>query len=338
MDFREALEIYRHAPLSELMREADSVRRRIKGDERIVTYQIDRNVNITNICRSGCKFCTFHTRLADKSGGYITTMEEYREKIDGLRAAGGNQLLLQGGMHPHLGIEFYEDLFRELKDYYPELVLHSLGAPEVFYLAGKAGIEVREALERLIAAGMDSLPGAGAELLNNEWRRKNTPLKCSGDEWLGVMEEAHRMGILSSATMMYGFRDSDELRVEHLFKIRELQARTGGFRAFICWPYRGVESGVPSGSEYLRMVALSRLVLDNVENIQASWLTVGVEVGMVALHGGANDMGSIMIEENVVRSAGVSFSMDEVRMRQTIESAGFSPRLRDQAYNFVDKV
>lgn len=335
MHFREALEIYRHAPLEELMREADLVRRRLKGDDGLVTYQIDRNVNITNVCRSGCKFCSFHTRLADKEGGYITTMDEYREKIEGLRAAGGRQLLLQGGMHPHLGIEYYEELFRSLKGIFPELILHALGAPEVFYLAGKAGISIEEALRRLVCAGLDSLPGAGAELLNNEWRRRNTPLKCSGDAWLSVMETAQTMGLLTSATMMYGFRDSDELRIEHLFKIRELQSRTGGFRAFISWPYRGKGIGVPSSEEYLRVVAISRLVLDNIENIQASWLTVGVESGVRALGGGANDMGSIMLEENVVRSAGVSFCMDEGRMRTIIEDAGYSPRLRDQAYNFI---
>ncbi|MFI3287180.1 MAG: CofH family radical SAM protein [Rikenellaceae bacterium] len=335
MDFKDALEIYRHASLEELMGEADLVRRRIKEDSRVVTYQIDRNVNITNVCRSGCRFCSFHTRLADKQGGYITTMDEYKEKIEGLRAVGGRQLLLQGGMHPHLGIEYYEELFRSLKGYFPELILHALGAPEVFYLAGKAFISIEEALRRLVDAGLDSLPGAGAELLNNEWRKKNTPLKCSGDEWLSVMETAQTMGLLTSATMMYGFRDSDELRIEHLYKIRELQSLTGGFRAFISWPYRGKDIGKPSAEEYLRVVAISRLVLDNIENIQASWLTVGVESGVKALSGGANDMGSIMIEENVVRSAGVSFSMNESRMRTIIEEAGYIPRLRDQAYNLL---
>ncbi len=335
MNHSDILELYLHTPLAELMALAEAKRREIKGDNSVVTFQIDRNVNITNICGSGCKFCTFHTRLADKERGYITTMEQYCEKIEKMVELGGSQLLLQGGMHPHLRIEYYEELFSELKGRYPDVKLHALGAPEVHYLARKSKITPQEALSRLVSAGLDSLPGAGAEILDNEWRRLNSPAKCSADEWLEVMEIAHAMGLTTSATMMYGFRDSVDLRIAHLLKIRELQARTGGFRAFIAWPYRGVEAPSPSPSDYLRLVAISRLVLDNIENIQASWLTVGVEVGQVALHGGANDMGSIMIEENVVRSAGVSFSMSEGRMRRVIEEVGFTPKLRDQDYNIL---
>lgn len=333
MTFDEALLLYRTAPLSSLMAMAHKMRNEKKENSDIVTYQIDRNVNITNVCQSGCKFCTFHTRLADRKNGYITTMDEYKEKIDGLLRAGGKQLLLQGGMHPELGLDFYTDLFRSLKEYHPELQLHALGAPEVFYIARKAKLSVQKTLEILIESGLDSLPGAGAEILDNEWRKKNSPAKCSADEWLETMECAQRMGLTTSATMMYGFNDSDELRIKHLFALRELQKRTGGFRAFIAWPWRGLHSAAPSPTEYLRMVAIARLVLDNIDNIQASWLTVGIEVGQLALHGGANDMGSIMIEENVVRSAGVSFSMDEARMRSTIADAGYTPCLRDQHYS-----
>ncbi len=316
---------------------ADELRRAIKGTEKVVTYQIDRNVNITNICRGGCKFCSFHVPHSMAHKGYITSMEQYDQKIEGLRVAGGDQLLLQGGMHPELGIEFYEGLFSELKRKNQWLRLHALGAPEIFDLAQRAGITPTEALHRLRKAGLDSLPGAGAEILDTEWRAKNCPGKCSAEEWLGVMEVAQGMGLLTTATMMYGYRDSAELRLKHLFKIRELQARTDGFSAFIAWPYRGRGKSVPSVSEYLRIVAISRLVLDNVANIQASWLTVGVGAAQVALHGGANDMGSILLEENVVRSAGVTMVMDEKKMCDTITAAGFTPQLRNQDYSLRTK-
>ena len=336
MDFSTALSLYQNEPLASIMQEADLVRKKIKGEDRVVTWQIDRNINITNICSSGCKFCTFHCRLAEREMGYVTTMEQYRNKIEGLFSVGGSQILLQGGMHPELGIEYYEELFGALKNKFTTLKLHALGAPEVFYLAKKARISVREALERLIGAGLDSLPGAGAEILDNEWRRVNTPAKCSADEWLATIQVAQELGLLTSATMMYGFRDSAELRIRHLFKIRELQERTGGFRAFIAWPYRGVENLEPSSSEYLRIVAISRLVLDNVENIQASWLSVGMPTGQMALFGGANDMGSIMIEENVVSSSGVvGTTIDRASMERSIRAVGFTPRLRDQSYNLL---
>ncbi len=336
MNLSELIHLYTSTPLAELMALADRRRREIKGDSKVVTFQIDRNVNITNICRSGCKFCSFHTRLLDKNRGYVTSLEQYCEKIEHMFTLGGNQLLLQGGMHPNLSIEYYEELFHELKLRYPKLKLHALGAPEVFYLAQKANITTLNALERLIDAGLDSLPGAGAEILDNQWRSKNSPAKCSADQWIDTMRDAHSLGLTTSATMMYGFNDSVELRMSHLIKIRELQAQTGGFSAFIAWPFCSKDNSHPSASEYLRMVAISRLALDNIENIQASWLTVGVEVGQVALFGGANDMGSIMIEENVVRSAGVSFEMNEERMRRTITEVGFIAKLRDQGYNILD--
>ncbi len=331
---KEIVSQYNSTGLAELMTMAHNKRLEIKDLDRAVSYQIDRNINTTNVCCSGCKFCTFHCRKSEKNRAYITTIEEYCTKIEELYTAGGRQILLQGGMHPDLGIEYYESLFGQLQHLYPDLILHALGAPEIVYLAKKAGIGVQQAIERLVAAGLSSIPGAGAEILNTEWRRLNSPAKCSAEEWLHTMETAHKMGLKSSATMMYGFRDTLELRIEHLLKIRELQERTGGFTSFIAWPYRGVEE-TWNPTEYLKTIAISRLVLTNIENIQASWLTVGLECGMMALHGGANDMGSILLEENVVRSAGIEFSMSEETMREVIQSAGFRPVLRNQLFEYL---
>lgn len=334
IDFSQALELYKTAPLTSLLALAHAARVAAKGDDKIVTWQIDRNINITNVCSSGCRFCHFHCLLHQTEQSYITSMEQYRQKIDELFALGGNQILLQGGMHPRLGLEFYEQLFRELKDAYPTLKLHALGPPEIFFIAKKAGLSVDQTLDRLIAAGLDSLPGAGAEILDNDWRRRNSPGKCSADEWIATMEVAHQMGLTTSATMMYGFDDTPELRIAHLFKLRDLQQKTGGFSAFIPWPYQGVDATSDS-DDYLRIIAISRLVLSNFQNIQASWLTVGTDIAQLALHGGANDLGSIMIEENVVQSAGVSRRLDAQGMQHTIRRAGFTPALRDQAYNLL---
>lgn len=335
MNFPDLLELYRHAPLVELMAQAHQIRLvRASHPAPIVTYQIDRNINTTNVCVSGCRFCTFHCRKAQTELRFETSWSQYVEKIDALFALGGDQVLLQGGMHPDWGLEYYEVLFRRLKNQYPTLKLHALGPPEVHFLAKKAKISVEEGLKRLIAAGLDSLPGAGAELLDNEWRRRVSPGKCSADEWIAVMRAAHGLGLLTSATMMYGFEDSPELHIKHLLRLRELQEETGGFRAFIPWPYRGVGER-RDGSEYLRVVAISRIVLDNMANIQASWLTVGASVAELALGGGANDLGSVMIEENVVRSAGCLNQIDTVGIEGIIGRAGFSPRLRDQGYNLL---
>lgn len=335
-NFQQLLELYTKEPLCSLMSMANQVRNRVKGNNKIVTWQIDRNVNITNVCVSGCKFCTFHCRLQEREKGYITSMEEYRTKIEELFKVGGNQILLQGGMHPELGLEYYEKLFSELKCEFPKLRLHALGAPEVYYLSRKAKVSVEECLKRLMNAGLDSLPGAGAEILNTEWRKKYSPAKCSAEDWLSTMEVAQGLGLLSTATMMYGFNDSVELRLEHLLKVRELQSRTGGFSAFIAWPYRGADSGVPDMEEYLRLIAISRIVLDNVENIQASWLSIGIGAGQLALSGGANDMGSIMIEENVISSSGVGgTTLNRERMEMIIREAGYESRLRDQGYNLL---
>lgn len=340
----EALQIYRSAPLAELMLAADALRREQAGDPQVVTWQIDRNVNITNVCISGCKFCNFHCKPHQSDKAYITTIEEYDAKIRETLALGGDQLLLQGGLHPKLDIVFYEELFRELKRLFPQLRLHALGAPEVAHIARISRLDPETVLLRLIAAGLDSLPGAGAEILDNGVRRAISPGKPDADTWLAVMRIAHRLNLPTSATMMYGHLETPRQRIEHLIKIRDLQAECPsgnyGFIAFIPWVFRSSgtrlerEGVVPdtSAAEYLRIIAMSRLVLNNIRNIQASWLTVGKTTAQIALHGGANDMGSIMIEENVVSSAGAHNSFDAEGIQQAIREAGFIPRLRNQKY------
>lgn len=340
----EAYWLWEEAPLERLAAVADEVRRNVVPDPNVVTWQIDRNVNITNVCISGCKFCNFHCKPHEAEREFITTIEEYRSKIERMLELGGDQLLLQGGLHPKLGVEFYEELFRELKKMYPEVRLHALGAPEVAHVAKVSGISTREALERLVAAGLDSLPGAGAEILVDRVRKQISPAKPSVEEWLQVMHEAHEMNLPTSATMMYGHIETPRERIDHLLKIRDLQAQcpagNWGFIAFIPWIFRstgtrlereGVKSEF-SPLEYIRMIAVSRLVLNNINNIQASWLTVGKATAQLALHSGANDMGSIMIEENVVSSAGANNSFDAEGIQKAIREAGFEPRLRDQLY------
>lgn len=342
----EALDAYLNAPAAELAAAADAVRRQKVPDPQVVTWQIDRNVNITNVCVSGCKFCNFHCKPHQNERAYITSVEEYSRKIEETIALGGDQLLLQGGLHPGLDITFYEELFRELKSLYPQIKLHALGPPEVAHIARISSLDHSTVLRRLMAAGLDSLPGAGAEILDNEVRRRISPGKASADLWLEIMWEAHRLGLSTSATMMYGHVETPRQRMEHLIKLRDLQALrpqgTPGFVAFIPWIFRGAgtvleKEGVVtdfSPLEYLRMIAISRLVLNNITNIQASWLTVGKAVAQMALNSGANDMGSIMIEENVVSSAGAHNSFDADGIQQAIREAGFTPRLRDQKYNY----
>lgn len=337
--------LYLEAPLAELMFVADTLRQQAIGKNE-VTWQIDRNVNITNVCVSGCKFCNFHCKVHQTDRAYITTMEEYDRKIEETLALHGDQLLLQGGMHPKLGIEWYENLFRELKKRYPAVKLHALGPPEVFHIARISKIDVETTLRRLMAAGLDSFPGAGAEILDNDVRKRISPGKCTADEWLEVMGIAHRLGLSTSATMMYGHVETIRQRMEHLIKIRDLQARKpdgyDGFIAFIPWIYRGggtvlEQEGIKeefSPVEYIRMIAISRIVLNNIRNIQASWLTVGKSTAQAALHAGANDMGSIMIEENVVSSAGADHRFDAAGIQRAIREAGFEPRLRDQKYSY----
>lgn len=343
----EAWRLYSEAPLAELAAQADLLRQKLVTDPSVVTWQIDRNVNTTNVCTSGCLFCNFHCKPHQTEKHFITTIEQYCSKIDTMIALGGNQLLLQGGMHPKLSIEFYEELFRELKHRYPTLRLHALGAPEVAHIAKISGLTTQQTLERLVAAGLDSLPGAGAEILVPRVRKIISPAKPSVEQWLEVMHQAHMMNLPTSATMMYGHIETPQERVEHLIRIRDLQAQVPegnyGFIAFIPWIFcstgtqlekRGVVSHF-SPLEYIRIIATARLVLNNIRNIQASWLTVGKQTAQVALHSGANDFGSIMIEENVVSSAGANNHFDANGIQKAIREAGFTPKLRDQLYNLL---
>lgn len=344
----EAYTLYDEAPLHLLCDIADTLRKSAVKDPSVVTWQIDRNVNITNVCKSGCRFCNFHCKPHETEKAYITTMAEYRTKIDEALKLGADQLLLQGGMHPKLGIEFYETLFKQIKREYPTLRLNALGAPEVAHIAALSNITTVEVLERLRAAGLDTLPGAGAEILSDEVRKRISPAKPSARDWVRVMHEAHKMDIPTTATMMYGHVETPHQRVDHLITIRDLQAAkpegARGFTAFIPWVFcpKGTQlerEGIAprfSATEYLRIIAMSRIILHNITNIQASWLTVGKEVAEIALKSGANDMGSIMIEENVVSSAGATTRFDREAMQATIRRAGFTPRLRDQLYNYRD--
>ncbi len=338
VDRAEALELYRHAPTHLLGHLADAIRAR-KHPERIVTYIIDRNVNYTNVCVARCNFCAFY-RPVGSPEGYVLGFEEIFSKIDETIAVGGNQLLLQGGHNPDLPIAWYEDLFRSVKARYPAFKLHALSPPEVLHISRLNQIPVPEVIRRLIAAGLDSIPGGGAEILVDRVRRiLNCYGKASSDEWLDVMREAHLAGLRTTATMMYGTVETDEERIEHLMRLREVQDDTGGFTAFITWSYQPehTERGgrEATGVDYLRTLAIARIVLDNFDNLQASWVTQGGKVGQLSLAYGANDMGSVMIEENVVRAAGASYCMDEVEIVVNIEDAGFVPKRRNMHYEVL---
>jgi cyclic dehypoxanthinyl futalosine synthase len=304
-----------------------------------VTYIIDRNVNYTNVCVARCSFCAFY-RSVGSSEGYVLGFDEIFRKIDETMELGGGQLLLQGGHNPDLPLEWYEDLFRAVKERYPDFRLHALSPPEIIHLTRLSRLPIRQVLERLVAAGLDSVPGGGAEILVDRVRKAlNCYNKATSDEWLDVMRQAHRLGLRTTATMMYGTVETPEERIEHMLRLRELQDETGGFTAFIAWSYQpehtelgGVEA---TGIEYLRTLATARLVLDNFPNLQASWVTQGGKVGQLSLSYGANDMGSVMIEENVVRAAGAAYCMDEVEIVRNIENAGFIARRRNMHYEIL---
>jgi cyclic dehypoxanthinyl futalosine synthase len=338
LDRDEALQLYRNAPTAFLGRLADAVRER-KHPDRLVTYIIDRNVNYTNVCVARCNFCAFY-RPVGSPEGYVLGFDELFRKIDETMAVGGVQLLLQGGHNPDLPLSWYEDLFRGIKDRYPGFKLHALSPPEVIHLSRLSQLPVPQVLGRLIAAGLDSVPGGGAEILVD---RVRTLLHCIGkataDEWLDVMRHAHRAGLRTTATMMYGTVETDEERLEHLLRLRSLQDETGGFTAFITWSYQPdhteLAGSEATGIDYLRTLALSRIVLDNFDNLQASWVTQGGKVGQLSLAYGANDMGSVMIEENVVRAAGASYCMDEVEIVRNIEDAGFTAKRRNMHYELL---
>ena len=334
----EALALYVHAPTHVLGRLADEIRLR-KHPDRTVTYIIDRNVNYTNVCVAKCNFCAFY-RDVGSSEGYVLGFPEIFRKIDETIEVGGVQLLLQGGHNPDLPLTWYEDLFRAVKDRYPDFKLHALSPPEVIHVSRLTQISVPEVIDRLIAAGLDSIPGGGAEILVDRVRRL---LHCYGkattDEWLDVMRQAHRRGLRTTATMMYGTVETMEERIEHMMRLRELQDETSGFTAFITWSFQpehtelgGTEA---TGVDYLRTLALARIVLDNFDNLQASWVTQGGKVGQLSLAYGANDMGSVMIEENVVRAAGAAYCMDEIEIVRNVEDAGFVPKRRNMHYDVL---
>jgi cyclic dehypoxanthinyl futalosine synthase len=334
----EALDLYRHAPTPLLGLLADGIRAR-RHPDRVVTYIIDRNVNYTNVCVAKCNFCAFY-RPVGSPDGYVLGFDELFRKIDETIAVGGVQLLLQGGHNPDLPLAWYEDLFRAIKQRYPSFRLHALSPPEVIHLSRLSQLPPERVIDRLIAAGLDSIPGGGAEILVDRVRQLlHCYGKASADEWLNVMRHAHHAGLRTTATMMYGTVETDEERIEHLMRLRDLQDETGGFTAFIAWSYQPdhteLAGSEATGVDYLRTLALSRIVLDNFDNLQASWVTQGGKVGQLSLAYGANDMGSVMIEENVVRAAGASYCMDEVEIVRNIEDAGFTAKRRNMHYEVL---
>jgi cyclic dehypoxanthinyl futalosine synthase len=341
----EGMFLFEHAPLTELMNVADELRK-IQVPHGKVSWQIDRNVNTTNVCIANCKFCNFY-RIPGHAEAYITDMPTYRTKIEETLKYGGDQLLLQGGHHPELGLDFYTNIFRAIKQEYPHLKLHALGPPEVAHISKLAKMSHYDTLKALKEAGLDSLPGAGAEILIDRVRRLISKGKCGADEWLEVMHQAHNLHITTSATMMFGHVETIEERFIHLVKIRETQSKkpadAKGFLAFIPWTFqdadtllariRGVHNLI-TPDEYIRMIAMSRIMLPNVKNIQASWLTVGKQTAQICLHAGANDFGSIMIEENVVSAAGAPHRFTYKTIQDAIKEAGFEPQLRTQQYEW----
>jgi len=333
-----ALDLYLNTPTAELGRMADAVRRE-KHPEGAVTYIIDRNVNYTNVCIEKCAFCAFY-RDVGHSDGYTLSFAEIFRKIEETISLGGGQLLLQGGHNPDVPLQWYLDLFSQVKERYPSFKLHALSPPEVIHISRLSGLPTREVLRQLIAAGLDSVPGGGAEILVDRVRKLlHCYHKATADQWLGVMREAHEFGLRTTATMMYGTVETVEERLEHMFRLRELQDETGGFTAFIAWSYQpehtelgGAEA---TGVDYLRTLAIARLVLDNFDNLQSSWVTQGGKVGQMSLAYGANDMGSVMIEENVVRAAGAEYCMDEFEVVRNIESAGLMAKRRNMHYDVL---
>jgi len=318
---------------------ANSVRRRLHPKP-VVTYVIDRNINYTDICISGCQFCAFF-KAPDNAEGSVLTHGDLERKIKETQALGGTQILLQGGLHPDKPLEFYEEMLRFIKGL--DIHIHGFSPPEICHFAELSGLTIREVLQRLIAAGLDSIPGGGAEILSDRVRQTLAPRKCSADRWIEVMEEAHNLGLRTTATMMFGHIETMDERLEHLQRIRDLQDKTGGFTAFISWPFQPDNTALAASREikketafgYLKMLALSRIFLDNVDNIQASWVTQGPGIAQLALFFGANDFGSTMIEENVVAAAGVHFRLSEKEIQRLVCNAGFEPRQRLMDYTLV---
>ena len=337
LTFDEGVELFERATLLELSAMADRIRWRLHP-EQVVTYVIGRNINYTNVCWVKCSFCAFY-RLPGSAEGYILSKEQIFQKIQEMIDLGGTEVLMQGGLNPSLKIDYYEDLFASIKARLP-IHLHALSAAEIIYIAQISKLSLKETLKRLKAAGLDSIPGAGAELLVDEVRDRVSPLKDTPSAWLNLMQTAHELNIPSTATMMYGMGETLAQRVEHLMKIRDLQDRTGGFTAFIPWSYQpnGDELNGQGGTGYghLRTVAVSRIMLDNVKNIQASWLTMGPKIGQLSLQYGVNDFGSTVLEENVVTTETTRHLMTLDEIRRNIQDAGFVPKRRNTRYQVLD--
>jgi cyclic dehypoxanthinyl futalosine synthase len=338
-EFKGYLQLYERASLLELGQLADAERWQ-RHPENVVTYIIDRNINYTNVCVADCKFCAFYRRPKHREG-YVLSFEQIGAKIDECKAIGGVQILLQGGHNPYIPFEWYLELMRYIKRHHP-IHIHGFSPSEVVFFSERFGLSVADVIRELHAAGLDSIPGGGGEILVDEIRERVAKKKAQTEEWLGVQEEAHRQGMKTSVTMMYGLGETNADRIEHLFRVRELQARTGGFTAFICWPLQ------PEGTEmadqpktdavaYLRTLAMGRIICSNVPNLQSSWVTMGLKVGQVALRFGANDFGSLMMEENVVSAAGTTHRATTEEMERCIRDAGFTVRRRRQDYSIIDE-
>jgi cyclic dehypoxanthinyl futalosine synthase len=336
-EFQETLELYERAPLLELGRLADARRWQLHP-EPVVSYIIDRNINYTNVCVADCKFCAFYRRPKHNEG-YVLSFEEIGRKIEELKALGGIQILMQGGHNPYIPFEWYLDLLRYIKRHHP-IHIHAFSPSEVDFFAGRFGMTIEDVLKELMAAGLDSIPGGGGEILVQEIRDRVAKKKAGADRWLEVMEVAHGLGLKTSVTMMYGLGETLADRIEHLIRVRDVQGRTGGFTAFICWPLQPEHTeleylGKTDAVAYLRTQAIARIVLDNLPNIQASWVTMGPKVGQVALRFGANDFGSLMMEENVVSAAGTTWCMTLPEMQRLIRDAGYEPVKRRQDYTLL---
>jgi len=338
LDRDEALWLLTNADLLSLGKLADGVRRQMHPDRR-VSFVVDRNVNYTNVCTTQCKFCAFY-RDETHPDAYVLSYTQIFRKVQELVDNGGTQLLMQGGLHPDLKIDWFEDLFRQLRHRFPGVQIHSLSPAEIVHIAKLTGISMIECLARLHSAGLQSLPGGGAEILVDAIRQEISPNKIGWQEWADVMREAHHNGMTTTATMMFGVSEQPEDIVEHLFRVRELQAEHGGFTAFIPWSYQPGNTALggeqASGVEYLKVLALSRVILDNVPNIQASWVTQGSRIAQIALYFGANDLGGTMLEENVVAAAGVDFRMNQEEIIDLAKSAGFIPARRTTAYDVLE--
>ena len=340
-EFKRTVELYDRASLLELGAQADAARWRLHP-EPVVSYIIDRNINYTNVCVADCKFCAFYRRPKHLEG-YVLSFEEIGRKIEELKALGGVQILMQGGHNPYIPFEWYLDLLRYIKRHHP-IHIHAFSPSEVDFFAGRFGMSIETVLRELMAAGLDSIPGGGGEILVQEIRDQVAKKKAGADRWLEVMEVAHRLGLKTSVTMMFGLGESSADRIEHLFRVRDVQNRTGGFTAFICWPLQ--PENTPSMSnqpktdavDYLRTVAIARVVLDNVPNLQASWVTMGMKIGQLALRFGCNDFGSLMIEENVVSAANTTYRTTTAEMERLIRDAGFTPARRRQDYSIIREV